>query len=350
MSNSNPDRETIAAAAARWVTRRDAGLSPVEQAEFMRWRAADPRHESALEHYSATWSALDRTGQAQAIVQELQRRVRRRRRRMAVAASIALIGASAFWQLRPPFDGPPVASVRPGGVLRAPEKRILPDGSIVELKSGTEIAVDFSATLRRVTLLRGEAHFHVEKNKEWPFAVDIGGMQVRAVGTAFSVQRDAGQIEVVVTEGRIAVEKSAVVHALPARAETETARPSEEPQTLATADAGQRVVVPADWAAQGMPAVVTVSAVELAERLSWRAPRVEFSATPLAEAVAMMNHSAGTGGLRLVVDPASTALAREPISGVFRADNAETFVRMLQLSLGVQADRRGDRIVLRKAP
>jgi transmembrane sensor len=234
-------------------------------------------------------------------------------------------------------------------LVLAPEKRVLPDGTSVELKVGAEIAVAFTDALRRVTLLRGEAHFQVAKNERWPFAVDAGGVQVRAVGTAFSVQREAATVEVVVTEGRVAVEKPV---AEPPGAEVSPSVERAVPVTvssIAYADAGQRVVLSVETATEA-PAVVAVSAEEIAERLAWRAPRVEFTGTPLAEAVAMMNRSVGTqsGALQLVIDPASASLAKEPISGIFRADNTETFVRMLELSLNVQVERRGNHILLKK--
>jgi transmembrane sensor len=356
MNSSSANRTAIDAAAARWVTRNDAGLNPAERAEFERWCASDARHEAAFAHYCAAWSVLDRPGQADVIMRELRAGVRRKRRNRAVLASVALVGVIAFWQMRAPIVEPLLTTeLRSGGVLLAPEKRVLPDGSVVELKSGAEIAVEFTATLRRVTLLRGEAHFQVEKNPERPFAVEAGGVQVRAVGTAFSVQRDEMQIEVVVTEGSIAVERAgarAVSAAGAGRVGGSDSIEISEPRRLATAGAGQRVIVRADSIAAAPPAVVPVSAAELVERLAWRAPRVEFSATPLAEAVGMMNRSRAVDetALRLVIDSASSGLAKEPISGVFRADNTETFVRMLELSLGVQAERRGNDIVLRKAP
>jgi transmembrane sensor len=350
MSKPPADHETIAAAAARWVARRDAGLTAHEQEEFDHWCAADRRHAAAVRHFSAAWSALDRPLRADAVIGTLRRRVRRRRRLGAVTAvAVFCVLLAGVWQWRTsPGAALPLAA--PGGLVVAPEKRVLPDGSVVELKGGAEIAVAFTDALRRVTLLRGEAHFQVAKNANWPFAVDAGGVQVRAVGTAFSVQRDLAKVEVVVTEGRVAVEKP--VGALPRESETSAAEnsASQASEPITYADAGQRVVL--SIAAATVPAeVVMVSAEESAERLAWRAPRIEFTGTPLAEAVVMMNRSAGSGpgGLQLVIDPASASLAKEPISGIFRADNTETFVRMLELSLGVQVERRGNHILLKKS-
>ena len=350
MSKPPADHEAIAAIAARWVARRDAGLTASEEGEFERWRAADVRHDAALRHFSAAWSVLDRPLRADAVVGTLRRRSRRRRQRGAVIAVVAFgVLFAGVWQWRADPDRAVLPLAAPSGLVVAPEKRVLQDGTLVELKAGAEIAVAFTDTLRRVTLLKGEAHFQVAKNQHWPFAVDAGGVHVRAVGTAFSVQRDLAKVEVVVTEGRVAVEKP--VAALPAaEASPLVERSAPTPsQAIAYADAGQRVVLSVA-ATTEPPAVVAVSAEEIAERLAWRAPRVEFSGTPLAEAVAMMNRSVGTesGRLQLVIDPASASLAKEPISGLFRADNTETFVRMLELSLAVQVERRGNHILLKK--
>lgn len=350
MSKLTADHEAIAAAAARWVARRDAGLTASEQDEYDRWRMADVRHEAAVRHFSAAWSALDRPLRAGAVIGALRQRVRRRRQLGAATAvallCIVLVGVSQ-WRTRAGRTVLPLAA--PGGLVLVPEKQVLQDGTLVELKGGAEIAVVFTDTLRRVTLLKGEAHFQVAKNERWPFAVDAGGVQVRAVGTAFSVQREIATVEVVVTEGRVAVEKP--VMALASEGTSPSVERSTPPssETITYADAGQRVVLSVE-AATEPAAVVAVSAEEIAERLAWRAPRVEFTGTPLADAVAMMNRSVGseTGSLQLVIDAASAGLAKEPISGIFRADNTETFVRMLQLSLGVQVERRGNHILLKK--
>ena len=336
----------IAAVAARWVSRRDAGLSTAERAELARWCAADPRHACAFEHYANTWSALDRPRQADAILQALRGRVRRRRQQMLAVAATVLLTATAMWRWQQPTAASSGVAVHASGILHAPETRTLSDGSIVELNHGAEIAVDFTPAVRRVELLRGEAHFQVAKNKERPFVVVAGGMQVRAVGTAFSVQRAAEQIEVLVTEGRIAVEKPEI--APDAGSEGPTGSPVAA-QTLATVSAGERVVVSAALPAPALPEVIAISAEEAAARLTWREPRVEFSETPLAEAVAMMNRSSrGARRLELAIDPTAKTLAREPVSGVFRVDNTEAFVRVLELSLGVQTERQANRLVMRR--
>src|SRR5690606_21684966 len=48
--------ERISAQAADWLARRDDQLTPDEAEAFARWRAADPRHEAAVQRLEATWT------------------------------------------------------------------------------------------------------------------------------------------------------------------------------------------------------------------------------------------------------------------------------------------------------
>src|SRR5688572_496143 len=101
MSKPPADHEAIAAAAARWVARRDAGLTASEQREFDGWRAADVRHDAAVRHFSAAWSALDRPLRAGAVIGALRQRVRRRRQLgAATAIAVLCILLVGVWQWR----------------------------------------------------------------------------------------------------------------------------------------------------------------------------------------------------------------------------------------------------------
>jgi ferric-dicitrate binding protein FerR (iron transport regulator) len=93
-------------------------------------------------------------------------------------------------------------------VVRRPDVQKLPDGTRVELNAGTEFVVEFTPGVRAVRLVRGEALFAVPKNPARPFVVGAGAVSVRAVGTAFAVRHGAAVVGVLVTEGRIAVERT----------------------------------------------------------------------------------------------------------------------------------------------
>jgi len=347
--------------AADWVTRCDAGLTAAEQQIFQDWLSADARHADAFDRLSEAWAVFDRAqqgGVVSAVLAGLEQRARRRRARRVQAgvAAALLVSAGLFFTFQ---GGGPGAAEEGRPRVVAPQVafdpiRKLPDGSIVELKEGAEIEVAYSAEARRVRMVKGEAYFRVEKDKSRPFYVEANGVQVRAVGTAFSVdsQNPAG-VEVVVNEGAVDVSRQNL--------DTTAGAP------VVRVTAGNKVVMPALLlrpamrAAQPAGAPVSTQAApeppeslpqpepmteqEMDTRLAWRIPRIEFEGMPLADAVALLNrHNA----LQiLLADPATGAFR---VSGNFRSDNPEGFVSIVEQSLEMRAERRSDReIVLRPA-
>jgi transmembrane sensor len=327
--NPSASENAIDAAAAAWVARRDAGLSAAEETAFAAWRARDPRHAAALARFERAWSAVARprrTGAGAALALALAAGVRRRRRQrgqLAAAAAVCVLGflGVARWRAAPP---PAAVAAAPA----APERRVLADGSVAELRPGAAIAVDFAPALRRVRLQQGEALFTVSKDAARPFVVEAGGVAVRAVGTAFSVRREAGTgaIEVTVTEGRVALEDAA------------------RPGAPVLLGAGEHARLAAAAPAQ----VAALDAAQLAHRLAWRLPHAEFSGTPLAEVIAILNARAiGTARPRYVID--DPALARTPLSGRVDLHDAAAFERLLAAGFGVAAEPRDAAILLRRA-
>lgn len=284
------------------------------------------------------------------VLREMDARVRHRTRRRlagAVGGALALLlMAGLLWRqtARPVATGD---AARQGSVVVSqPERRTLPDGSVVELRNGARIAVEFAPAVRRIAILEGEAHFDVAKDPHRPFVVAAGAVEVRAVGTVFSVNRGAAGVEVLVREGRVAVERPVaapedVSGARPTRDTPATPVGAEaERRPLAIVDAGNRVMIESDEgdsAAPAAPVVIAVSPAELAARLAWRVPRLEFSGTPLAEAVALINRH---GHARITL--ADAVLGDLRISGILRADNLDTLARLLEEVHGITTERRSD--------
>jgi transmembrane sensor len=213
----------------------------------------------------------------------------------------------------------------------------------VELRDGATVAVDFSAGRRRVVLADGEAHFQVAKDAARPFVVTARGIEIRAVGTAFSVQLGERAVEVLVSEGEVAVEhRVALEDTTPAR--DAGAAPV---RSLATLAAGKRVTVEvATDAAPAASPVVAVSEEDFAGRLSWRVPRLRFAGTPLEQAVPLFNRHSR---VQLVLGDREIGKVR--LSGVLRADNTGSLVQLLATEFGARATPRGEReIVLHSAP
>jgi transmembrane sensor len=340
----NSSAEDPDAVAATWVGRLDSGLTPEEEAELQGWRAADPRHEAAFDRFQEMWSALGRprrTGAAPELTRELTALARRqRRRRFAVAGAgvaVLLAASASWWSHLAAFL--PAGSSAPQVVLLIPERRALPDGSTIDYPAGAVISIDYSDDVRRVVLSRGEGLFQVANNPARPFVVEAAGVEVRALGTAFSIQIGREAVDVLVTEGTVSVERP--------RAATGGATSSIQPNPASEAavlSVGQKAIVPLSAGSAG--AVTAVDAAEIAARLAWRSPRVEFSGAPFADVVAVINRHNRT---QFIID--DPTLGQVPMSGLFRADDPETFLRMIEAGLGVKAEHRSPgQIHLRKAP
>jgi ferric-dicitrate binding protein FerR (iron transport regulator) len=85
----------------------------------------------------------------------------------------------------------------------------LSDGTLAFLNSGTELRYpeSFAAGGRREVHLRGEAWFEVEADATRPFVVHAGGVETRALGTAFNVSayERTGRLLVTLVAGSVEV-------------------------------------------------------------------------------------------------------------------------------------------------
>lgn len=321
--------------AAQWLARRDHGLTLAEEREFAAWRAADARNEAAWQEIAEAWAMFDQpqqTGEAKEMVAELAARRRRRSFRtiLTMTGGLAAAACLAVVAWNRPALTPAAVATASSGVLSKPLSQTLPDGSVVDLNKEAEIVVDFTAARRGVRLVRGEAHFSVTKNPARPFVVMVGAVEVRAVGTAFAVKLNAAAVDVVVTEGRVAVDRPPVSAAVP---------------EAVLIGKGDHLSVPTSPDIAMAPLAQALPAAEIDRLLAWREARLELSGTPLREAVALLNQESR---VRIEIDDSELAAMR--ISGVFRADNAEGFAHILEAHYGAVMERRGEHtLVLRKA-
>lgn len=272
---------------------------------------------------------LEWIGQAKAqpdLLRAIERQLgrRRRRRMVALAGSASMLLLSVlFWHA--PWRSEPQAAASTA-VVRLPEIASLPDGSVIELRPGAEYRLAYSDSVRRIELVSGEAHFQVAKNRARPFVVAVGAVEIRAVGTAFSVDRTQTEVAVLVTEGRVEVDH--VTEPLPGDRMI-------APTTLATLAPGDRTVL--NLAEPAAAQVQSLATAELSDRLSWRVPRLEFSGTPLDQAIPLFNEHS-----RIKVTLADPSLGAVRLSGVIRADNVETLRELLFEAHGIEAAFRSD--------
>jgi transmembrane sensor len=81
---------------------------------------------------------------------------------------------------------------------------------------------------------------------------------------------------------------------------------------------------------------------EIEQSLTWRTGVLTFRDTPLAEAVAEFNRY---NSRKIVIE--DPGIAAVEVGGIFRSNNVDPFVRLLEEAFPIRASAEGDRIVLR---
>ena len=337
--NGDAELSAIETTAADWLVRRDHGLTPAQQREFARWLASDVRHAAAFEALEATWMLMGEGRAGSGATAGPTRRVIPLWP-AAVAAAAAIAVAFVGWSradrgasLLPAAEYELTATTDVGGLREVN----LPDGSVIQLNTGSAVVVRFEAHERRVRLTRGEAYFTVAKNPGRPFIVNAAGVDVRVVGTVFNVRLRPDSVDVLVTEGKVTVQP-------PAQEKPTTAA---APASWAELTAGQKLSVdlrPVMPVAAAQP--VPVPAAAIRQTLAWQERRLEFDATPLAEIVVEFNRHTRH---ELVIADERLRVVR--FGGSFAVTDYETFVRMLEKDFGVVAERGEAKTLLRlRAP
>ncbi|MEQ9221673.1 MAG: DUF4974 domain-containing protein [Cyclobacteriaceae bacterium] len=206
-------------------------LSRQEAHEFLQWfNAADHEHEVHAE-IDKLWHSADKAKQdwdGSGVFKRIQQRknnerslnvqqspVRLVRRSsgiplLKIAAAIALlITCSLIYFNLSKVEEPQgemvyeeiIKSNPPGQKSRV----YLPDGSVVNLNSGSELKYTEGFHDGRIVYLKGEAFFDVKKDSLRPFTVVSGRLSTTALGTSFNINAFGEDEEVVLVTGKVSV-------------------------------------------------------------------------------------------------------------------------------------------------
>ncbi len=337
MKNFRFDSEAWSAieqAASDWVTKVDRGLSREEQEEFDRWLAKSKAHEKAYSEQKWNWEELDRLAGLQTAYGSsedpdllLENRSGSARRswfgsRFAMVACAALVlGAVFTWTGLQVFNGNAEQNRNENVIVERIQTRNLEDGSSLQLNRGAEIEVAYSDMRRTVRLLKGEVNFMVEKDPDRPFFVEVAGVHLRAVGTEFNVRFQPHEVEVIVTEGTVAVQSSSIENL-----------GSQSPASEAFIEVNQRVKVDLN-SDELVPLIESISEETVARELIWQPVLIDFENVPLSEIVDEFNRR---NPVQMVIVDASVNEAR--LSSMFWSDNVNGLIRLLESNFEIKAE------------
>lgn len=324
--------------AARWAVRLDSdSVSDEERRDFEAWRGCSPENAERYERAVAAMRVFD-DAQHDPNLDALRRAALRyqpeRRifgfKGIAAALVLALVGLVAALALQGELSflaTAPVASLYEDGVADYSTRRgerldvALPDGTAVTLNTETDLDVVFDGRYRRVKMVRGQAFFTVAKDPLRPFVVEAGGRQIVAIGTAFDVRLDNDRLEVLLVEGRVAVENVAR---------------SDVVATLAAVSDARVQLNPGETLVATESEVVHAPAPNPERQLKWRDGLIEFDNTTLANAVEEFNRYSDR-----TIRIEDREVAELLISGIFRTNSQRNFLDALTSLHPVAIEYRG---------
>jgi len=311
-------RETaraIDAKASAWVVRIDRGLTQGEHRALENWLERDERHQGALARAQALWVNAERArvfrrrGRPRG---SFARKLRQRPPAWLAAACVALGAATAA------LYG--LSRYTQTDITAATDQIVhvqLGDGSRVTLQKGSRVSVQYRLLKRLVRLESGEALFEVAKNSYRPFIVEASDVRVRAVGTAFDVDRRSDSIvDVFVTKGTVDVWRRSESSAAPLRLVAGN-RVHITPQGMVTPTEPQFADAPVDTAV------------------------IEFNGLTLGEAAAEFNRHN-----RQIVVISDPRIAAQPVVGRFQASDPAAFVTAAAAMLDAHVRRDDERLIL----
>ncbi|HYG25437.1 MAG TPA: FecR domain-containing protein [Caulobacteraceae bacterium] len=310
--------------ASAWFARnRAASFAERERDAFESWLAEDVEHRIAYADAERAWevaqAALDDPRLA-ALRESIGREPPPQARvRLAVAAGVALslLGGGGLLAVQQLSGPKPLATQSFRTEVGQRSTVTLPDGSVVTLNTDTTVRTRADGERRLVYLDRGQAYFRVAQDRRHPFVVTAAGRTVTALGTAFDVRVDGGQLKVVLVEGKVRVEGPPATAARGAGVQAADAKRAADVQATEML-AGSQLIAPdnSEW---------RLTAANTARETSWVSGQIIFDDEPLGAVVAELNRYSQQ---KMVIhDP---TLAAKPISGAFKPGDVRGFARSLE--------------------
>ena len=370
--------------AAQWVLLLEdtPELSKKQITELNDWVATSDVHRECLENMAHSWGEMDLLSLVM-VPQEIRNpsifssiRDKLLFPILAIYALLATCVRQRNQLLRPIFAAPLafclftwlLISIAPTEIkadhlvfktkMGENSSHVMPDGSTLWLNSSTTLNVDYSKNYRRINLIKGEAHFEVAKDATRPFEVYADNRLVRAIGTAFTVHKVNGAIEVLVSEGTVELaivdntlvvipedyqaiqlepnfEKIVTSQHSPSAVAKVTKHSVQVKKTLGTLTAGQRISIPIDN--ENISDIDELDTSEVTRFLSWKEGKLIFAGESLEEVIKEI-----TRHTTVQIDLLDPKLKSMRIGGQFQVGETDTLFYVLESGFGISVNRLND--------
>lgn len=318
-------KEELQQQASVWISRIDRGLSHTEQQELHNWANLSESHRQILLEMAQTWDDLSVLNELSGLmpverIEKQSSRFKRHKVLWSMAASIGFLMVSVLsWVMlsQSPNHNTNQLMTKLTTVVGEQKPVTLSDGSVIYLNTNSEVQIDYSGNVRRLALIKGEAHFDVAHDVNRPFVVTAGVNTVTAVGTAFNVQLvNNERFELLVTEGKVLVKNAQQSEIQPSSNDNLTAL--EGKGTLLRA--GQKAMIQ-----QQSAQTVSLTLEQIQNDLAWRQGIVVFHGEPLVEALTEVSRY-----MPVHFELADEKVKQVRVAGFFKAGDIDGLLAALQ--------------------
>lgn len=340
--------------AADFAARAYSGsATPDDVQELERWMSEDPENREEYKQVLETWDFMDElcdhldkleVEKPEATPSVLDHKPVRKWPKLAAAAGFMLAASIVILTLYSSNTPEKIEQLASYTTRTGEQKTVeLDDGSTMVLNTNSRVLVDYSTSVRKTIIDRGEVFFEVVKDPLRPFVVDTGARSITVLGTSFDVLKAGMDLEVSVVEGLVAVHRSEKLVTLDSAAVdlnthslTDIAADSDSFRLSAGIKARFTGTFASDLAG------IEVSELSEIENFpSWRYGSIRFNDRPLYEVVRELNRY--TRRKVLIEDSRVMDLK---VNVVFQLDEVESVLHKMEGVLPLRVTRYPDRIVI----
>ena len=323
-----------------WLAKMDRTLTSDEELRFKEWLKEDKSHQPMLFKMAALWdkmSELKRLSKLFPEPSELERSSKGNRIThwpMNLAASVLLVLFVGIVSMGDSFKSLTNSNRLVYSITyetQIGENRIiyLPDNTKISLNTDSQVSVEYYEDYRVLKLKRGELHVQVAHDKSRPLSVLANNKVIQAVGTAFNVQKNHFDIELIVTEGKVII------------GQFDPLQPFEEDVLNISSDA--IAVTKGEYISLGLVKnkPQKIDSRTLSDNLSWQKGNLVFNGETLEEALKEVSRYTS---VKFIIR--GDDLKNIKIAGRFKTGDIDGLIRALSGNFNIKTERVGDESIV----
>lgn len=348
MSNIKPfvSKEIIHQQSCEWISKIDRGLSDDEKQELRTWSELSDTHQSCLFDVARLFDELTVMNELSDLFplrekeSQKMRTVYSEKTRWGIAASFAFMFFASIGLILSDDYAAGHSDVVAQHQLSAEtlvgeQKPVsLSDGSVIHMNTNSRVEINYSSLQRKITLVKGEAHFDVAHDPSKPFVVVAGDNTVTAVGTAFNVELlNEADFELLVTEGKVLVKEGALSSTSPGEL-LSPSHPINSDGVLVSSGEKMR------FDGKTSPSE-TLSLDQVQRDLAWQQGMLVFQGEPLEAALSEVSRYTA---IQFQVD--EPLLKQTRVAGYFKAGDIDGLLYALENNFDIQNRKLDENIIL----